>query len=339
MNNSQTNGNDRCYIVILNFNGWKDTIECLESVLKSDYADFRIIVCDNHSSNDSWTRLLSWANGKEMAHCAHNPIIERIAQPWLAKPIAYEAGMMDSFPEGPREKLTFVRVDQNLGFAGGMNVGIKLALLDEKCQYIWCLNNDTVVEKSAMRQMVEKFSENKSAGICSSYTRSYAEPEKQDPGTTRITVNKWLGTNVIFEETEKTKHRLKDYDGASFMVTRDFVRSVGLMEEKYFLYFEEPDWTIRGAEKGFQVVFCPEAKVYHKGGASTKGRERSYLSDYYMIRGRILFTQKFYPYCLPTVYLGLLVSIINRIRRKQYDRVWMILKLMVSPHVKLHENN
>lgn len=105
------------------------------------------------------------------------------------------------------------------------------------------------------------------------------------------------------------------------------------MEEQYFLYYEEPDWTIRGWKKGYQIVFYPEGIVYHKGGQSTGGKRRaaSYLADYYLIRGRILITKKFFPYCLPTVYLALVGSMIHRIQRKQYNRIWMILKLMFNP--------
>lgn len=322
----------RVYIVIVNYNGWKDTIELLETLLKSDYCDFRIIVCDNGSTNDSYKYLISWADGKIEAQCSKNKIIQNLFFPRVSKPISYKIYNGNNTDSKRDDKVIFVSSAKNLGFAGGMNKGIKIALKDPQCQFIWCLNNDTVVVPSAMGKMVEQLRRHPDCGICSSYTRNYYFPEKPDAGKTRIRVNKWLGTNKIFEEDAKDPiGQFKDYDGASFMVTRQFIETIGLMNEQYFLYFEEPDWTIRGWKKGFKIVYCTDESVYHKGGASTKGGERSYLSDYYMIRSRILFTRKFYPYCLPTVYIGLCISMLKRIRRKQYNRVWMILKLMVNP--------
>lgn len=321
------------YVVVLNYNGWKDTIELLETLLKSDYCDFKIIVCDNGSTNESWEYLTAWAEGKVKAQCSMKKIIQKLFFPIVQKPISYEIYDRNNKKIiNNNSKVIFVPLTKNRGFAGGMNKGIDIALRDPDCQFVWCLNNDTVVDPSVMSKMVEQLRQHPDCGICSSYTRSYYFPEKSDSGKSRIRVNKWLGTNEIFlEDSEDPIGQFKDYDGASFMVTRRFVETVGLMDEQYFLYFEEPDWTIRGWKRGFKVVYCTDGNVYHKVGASTKGEARSYLSDYYMIRSRILFTRKFYPYCLPTVYMGLCVSILNRLRRKQYNRIWMILKLMLNP--------
>lgn len=79
--------------------------------------------------------------------------------------------------------------------------------------------------------------------------------------------------------------------------------------------------------------------VYHKEGSSTggKAKSKSLIADYYGIRNRILFTKKYYKYCLPTVYLGLILAIINRIRRRQFTRILMILKLMFNPYPKFNE--
>lgn len=320
-----------CYVIILNYNNWRDTIECLETVLKTSYRDFKVIVCDNGSTNDSYKKMIEWAQGKIIADCSDRIEIRSMVLPFVNKPI--EFSLYDR-EKAVHTKLTFVNIKKNLGFAGGMNVGIRIALLDKKCKFIWCLNNDTVVRKDVMSKMIKLLCQNANCGICSSYTRKYSSPNEYDPGLTRIKVNKWLGTNTLFlEDSDRPIDQFKDYDGASFMVTRKFIEDIGLMEEKYFLYFEEPDWTLRGWKAGYKVVYCKDGVVYHKGGASTKSDSRSLASDYYMIRSRILFTKKFYPYCIPTVYLGLIASIINRIRRRQYKRVWMILRLMINPQM------
>jgi GT2 family glycosyltransferase len=115
------------------------------------------------------------------------------------------------------------------------------------------------------------------------------------------------------------------------------VREVGLLAEEYFLYYEEPDWAERGRRMGnWELGYAWKARVYHKEGASTGGgthrrKTVSQLSDFYFVRSRILFTRKFQPYCLPTVYAGLLIAIANRLWHGQPDRALMIVKTMLSP--------
>lgn len=322
-----------CYVVMVNYNGWQDTIECLESVLKSDYKNYKIIVCDNASGNDSWDRMIDWASGRIQASCSAHPKIRSLVYPFLPKPVDFDCQYQDK--DKPfiltDAKIHFLKLKKNLGFAGGMNMGIRLALQDKNCGYIWCLNNDTVVEVSVMRYMIEMIKRNENCGICSSCSRPYANPACYAHENMRYYYNKWFGNDILYKGEDENK--LFSYDGASFMVLREFIECVGLMEEAYFLYYEEPDWTIRGKRKGYRVVFDSKGLVYHKGGQSTESRykERSYLADYYLIRGRILITRKFFPYCLPTVYLALIGAIIHRFHRRQYDRIWMILKLMINP--------
>lgn len=330
---SKTMKHDFCYIVMVNYNNWEDTVECLETALKSEGVFFRIIVCDNNSRNESWGKMIHWAEGEVQVSCSAHKKIRDLVYPLLSKPVNYGIGEQDDTVV--QNKLTFVRLKKNLGFAGGMNAGIKIALTDKNCKYIWCLNNDTVVDPKNMAGMIKALQHNKNCGICSSCTRFYDFPDEAPPVNKRVRINRWLGTNVSYIENKDTKNKLANYDGASFMVTREFIERVGLMEEQYFLYFEEPDWVLRGAKLGYHVVFYPEGIVYHKGGKSTNKTgvlHASAFADYCMLRSRILFTKKFYPYCLPTVYLGLLVSIFHRLERKQFKRIPQILKIMINPN-------
>ena len=115
--------------------------------------------------------------------------------------------------------------------------------------------------------------------------------------------------------------------GASVFVRREFLQDIGLMCEDYFLYCEEIDWAERAKGK-YKIACVPESIVYHKEGASTGGQSeenRTVFSDYYQLRSRLLFTKKFYKKYLPTVYLTMICVIFNRIKRGQYDRIWMII--------------
>jgi GT2 family glycosyltransferase len=89
------------------------------------------------------------------------------------------------------------------------------------------------------------------------------------------------------------------------MVTRRFLEDVGSMNETYFLYYEEIDWATRARRGGFHLGYAPDAIVYHKEGgtigSSANRTKRSLMSEYYLIRSRLLFTRKYYPYFLPSV--------------------------------------
>ena len=111
------------------------------------------------------------------------------------------------------------------------------------------------------------------------------------------------------------------------------MNDVGLMEEDYFLYYEEIDWAIRGGESGWSQSFCTEAVVYHKQGAST-GSKRSFnsaISDFYSVRNRILLAKRFFPFTLPTLYLSFGLFIFNRLRLQQLDRIKSFFKVVFNP--------
>jgi len=125
--------------------------------------------------------------------------------------------------------------------------------------------------------------------------------------------------------------RLNYITGASMLVSRSFLEIIGLMSEDYFLYFEELDWSCRARNK-FTLAYAPESIVYHKHrGSITKGapiNEFNMVSEYYPLKSKIIFTRKFFPYTLPTIYFNLILAIINSIIKKQWKRAVLILKIM-----------
>jgi GT2 family glycosyltransferase len=110
--------------------------------------------------------------------------------------------------------------------------------------------------------------------------------------------------------------KMKYVIGASTLVRKSFLEDVGLMNESYFLYFEEIDWATRAAGM-YSLAYAPRSVVYHKEGASAgttfERRSRSYTSDYYSSRGRMLFTRKYFPMAIPTVLSTLLASSLFRL--------------------------
>lgn len=286
--------NSKVYIIILNWNGWKDTIECLNSVIKSDYFNYHILIVDNNSSDESLEKIENWQNSNV------------------------------------KVRSTLLRSNKNLGYSGGNNIGIRYALKREDFKYIWILNNDTVVKKDALSILIERMESDSRIGICGSQLMYYEFPnEVQALGGT---YNKILGISKCITQEDEL-HKLDYIVGASMVVSKRFLEEIGLLNEEYFLYYEELDWAMRAKGK-FRLACAVRSIVYHKEGASTGGgkkrKYRSEISDYYGIRNRILFTRKYFPFYLSTVYLGLLVSIFNRIKWERFDRVKMVLKLMIS---------
>ncbi|MCM0083596.1 glycosyltransferase family 2 protein [Geomonas sp. Red32] len=330
----------KVYVVILNWNGWADTIECLESLLRSTYRNFQVVVCDNSSSDGSVERIKAWAAGDLSLYLDRTNPLRGLSFPAVAKPLSclhlragegFGAGTGEGYP------LVLIETGGNLGFAGGNNVGLRYALARDDFDFVWLLNNDTVVAPDALASMVESMAHRPDAGFCGAMLLDYSPPQAvQSYGGS--TYNRWLAApkSVGAGETlgpaidEDTVSQGLDYvAGASMLVPKRLLVEIGLMCEDYFLYFEEIDWFQR-ARRRFRIAFSSRSRVYHKEGASigssSVAASRSKLSDFYLVRNKVLFTRKFFPLLLPVVILSTLVVAVNRIRRGQADRVGIVFK-------------
>jgi len=299
----------KVFIILVNWNGWEDTVECLHSLPKLDYPNYSTIVVDNGSSDASAEEIKS------------------------------------RFPS-----VTLIESEENRGFAGGNNLGIEYAL-NEGTDYVWLLNNDTVVDKDALSSLVRRMSKDANIGICGSKLIYYHQRD-----TIQVwgggSYNRWFATTDNFGQQQpvdtpcnprQIENNLDFVIGASMLVSRRFLDEVGWLSEDYFLYYEEIDWGIQ-AQPHFSLGFAPESIVYHKEGASTKATNRrknnkSHLSDYYLVKNRFKLTLKFYPHLLPLMYLTTGWTIINRMRRGQWDRIPMIIKLMFTFNKELDNIN
>ena len=321
-NDEQTH--HRVYIVILNWNGWRDTIECLESVLRLKSQNIAIVVCDNASTDGSIERIVAWAHGDLAA--PETPFLQHAA--WT-KPLPFVRYTREAAEYGPAEATPLALIDTggNLGFAGGCNVGIRYALTRPDCSHVWLLNNDSVVPPDALANMMALCRKRPRVGLCGSQVRYYDNPDMVQ--TFGGLLNPWFCTTHSLScgapaMTVTAEPRKIDFvPGASMLVTRAFLQEVGLMSESYFLYFEEVDWAER-AKGRFELAVCLNGLVYHRGAASigspTEGGERGARSEYFLLRGRVLFARKFYRMRLPVVYLSLIGSIATRLRRGQWTR-------------------
>jgi len=119
--------------------------------------------------------------------------------------------------------------------------------------------------------------------------------------------------------------------GASLCVSRDFLEQIGLMCEDYFLFFEETDWAARSKGR-FRLAYAQESVVYHKVGqsigTSSVPSKKSLTCDFFALRNRLKFSRCYYPYTLPTIYVGLMFSLLIRCLSGRWDLAGMILDIM-----------
>ncbi len=333
-------------VVVVNWNGWADTIECLESVLRSAYPAFRVVVCDNGSRDASMSRIMDWAEGRLDVRVPPDHPLRPFSFPPLPKPITYRCyARAEAEAGGTREdegvRLVLVQTGANLGFAGGVNVALRYVLARGDTAFVWLLNNDTVVHANALAHLVRGLRGRTDAGMCGSTVLYYDAPDTvQALGGARY--NPWFGFTWCIGllhpasrriDPRRVERRLAYVLGASMLISVRFLADVGLMCEEYFLYFEELDWAVR-ARGRYTLAYVPESLVYHKEGASAgtswSARKRSLAADYFLIRNRLRVTRKFYPFALPTVYLGLLASLLLRAGEWRWDRVTLIVRLALG---------
>ena len=283
-------------VILLNWNGWKDTVECIDSLLKSEYPNFVIVVCDNASEDDSWEQIRSWCEAN-----AHDGL-----QVW-------SPGMQWS----GTSRLVLIQTGSNLGFAGGCNVGIRFALQQTRASFLWLLNSDTVVSSTALTSQVRRMQEDPSLGLLGSTIIYSDRPETVrcfggygfNFWTARVRPFSFLPDPKQPPSVADVEARIRYVSGASTFVSRDFLRRVGLLNEQYFLYFEEIDWAVRGRD--FRISYCPESVVVHKEGRSigsaNVATKRSRQSELWLTRNRILFTRTYFPLRLPVAVLWVLL--------------------------------
>ena len=266
-------------VLLLNWNGWADTVECLESVFRHVPPETRVIVCDNGSTDHSLDYLRAWAEGRLSLWLPRSHPLRALSWPPVPKPIThcqYDRKQAEQGGQG-REAARLVLIDNgaNLGFAGGNNVGLRYLLAQGGIDGVWLLNNDTVIAPGALEALLARMSEQPRSGMCGSTLLRYDRPQRvQARGGGWYC--KWLGlpwhigqlgraTDAV--DRQRVERWMNYVVGASLCVSREFLEQVGLMTEDYFLYFEEADWA-RRARGRYALAFAPGSVVYHKVGRS-----------------------------------------------------------------------
>ena len=259
-------------IVIINYNGEKDTVDCLNSLKKVKHDGFELdaVVVDNYPEN----RIkLDEKNYKDVnLKVIFNPV--------------------------------------NLGFSGGNNVGIKEALKND-ADYVLLLNNDTLVKEDFLQELLEFAEKNPEAGLIvpKIYFAKGFEFHKdryKDSETGRVfwyaggnmdwknVIGHHRGVDLVdhgqYDKTEETDFA----SGCCVLIRSEMFDKIGFLDEKYFLYYEDSDYSEKVKKAGYKIYYLPKSVIWHKNAGSTGG-SGSKLQDYYITRNRLLFGNRYAP--------------------------------------------
>ncbi len=249
-------------IVIVNWNGIRDTIRCLESIerIKKQGIDLTTVVVDNGSTDGSVATLK-----KKFA--------------WVV----------------------ILALPRNLGFTGGNNAGMRYAI-SHGGDFVWLLNNDTLVHPDALR--ITKAFEDEAVGIAGSkiyfapgheYHRDrYKEADKGKVFWYAGGLVDWDNMYASHKGVDEVDHGQYDavertpfISGCSMMIRRAVIESIGYLDEKFYLYLEDLDYCLRAKKRGYELVYYPSSVIWHVNAGSSGGAGNP-LHDYYITRNRLL---------------------------------------------------
>ena len=302
-------------IVILNWNGWKDTIECLECIFRIKYPNYQVIVVDNGSDNDSFERIKAWAEGRQEVLTPEptHPLYP-LSHPPVQKPIPYieydrntaEAGglpereklLSDKLPKSIPHPMILIETGENLGFAGGNNVGIKYVMKKGGCDYILLLNNDTVVEDDFLEPLLESANENPKVGVVGGKINYFSNPNRIWFAGGKFSLCKakayHIGVNKLDDGKYRGERRTTFVTGCLMLINIKVLQTIGLIDENYFLYFEDLDFCYRAIKFGWQLKVNLSSKIFHKVGKSQRYNEDiSAVEVYYSTKSRLYFAYKY----------------------------------------------
>lgn len=277
-------------VVVVTYNS-ADVIEsCLASLLASRDVDIRIAICDNGSTDGT------------------QEIVRDVTAAAKLKLAEMNVADLDKAQRPPRVSL--VHSDANRGYAGGVNLGLRLFLNAPRVGLFWVLNPDSEVQPDTAKEYWNRAQEVGDFGLMAGRTLYHDQPGvvQSDGGK----VNWWTGAcrnvnqGAVAASVEMPAAAGLDFaSGANLVASRNFVESVGLMQEDYFLYYEEVDWAVRGL-KDHSLEMAPKAIVTHHGGTAigsgANNRAPSAFSNYFNFRNRMWFVRRFAPLSLPVAW-------------------------------------
>ena len=236
-------------IIILNWNGFEKTIDCLESLKKNIYPNYEVIVVDNGS----------------------------------------EGNDVDILKKRYKDYIKLIENKKNLGFAEGNNVAIKHILKKKESSYLVLLNNDTVVTPDFLKEGLKIFQKDSKIGICGPKIKYYNTNKIWWAGSklykgreilfkSSFRIGKHIGKRKD-DEGQYDEIKSTDYvTGCALFIKREVIKKIGLLDKKFFLYGEDIDWNIKAKLAGYKLIYFPTGVIYHAIPLNDKSNKKiSYL--------------------------------------------------------------
>ena len=273
--------NPKVSIIVLNWNNWKDTLECLESLYQIVYPDYDVILVDNGSEDGSIEKTREFCEGKievKSNFFEYDPSNKPIIM------IEYDEEKAEAGGNGAKEikdlpsnsKLILIKNEKNYGFAKGNNIGVRYAMKAMNPGYVLLLNNDTVVERDFLSELVKVGESNSKIGAIGPNIRLYSDKQR---------------AQIKGYEKFDSVSEVNTLSGACLLIKTEILKKVGLLDETYFIYGEDRDFCERIRECGYVNVYVPKVKVYHKLELST--RDFPGFRTYYLVRNDFLIIRRY----------------------------------------------
>ncbi|MFX0104099.1 MAG: glycosyltransferase family 2 protein [Candidatus Hodarchaeota archaeon] len=279
-------------ILLVNHNNNHYTIDCLKSLCEQTYQHFEVIIVDNGSEYNTYLDL-------------------------KRKIKDFEDNL----------NIILIRSNYKLYFAAGTNKGLKVA----KGDYICLLNNDTEVLSDFLEKPIAYLEKNENVGmLCTKILFFYDKNRIWYAGGYLNPRSIYFSYHIGLNQKDNGKYdEIKETDftnGAALFTTRKVIEEIGLLDEVFFMYAEDSDWSFRAKEKGYKLIYFPETVVYHKVNPITKETRSGYRENpfqvYLYTRNKIIFTFKFYSlisiilffyiYQLRATFIEILLSLRQR---------------------------
>lgn len=299
------------YIILLNHNGSSDTCACILSLKKMAATNFKIVVVDNSPNLEEFNTICQFVEQQEISYISFNE---------------------NSNATITNQDVILIKAKENKGFAHGNNIGLQFGLKQNNADFFWILNNDTIVDPNALNEL-KLYNSKYPKTILGSKLLYFNDKEIiQAVGGSfnkMFYISKHVGEgknkNVLKKDLPKIDYPL----GASMFVAKLFIEEVGMLNEDFFLYYEELDWVYRAKVKGYKPDWCEKSIVYHKEGAtigSSYKKRKSYFSEVQLFISRKKFIKRYHSLGFKFYFSSLLI-ILNRLRKSQFKLANQLTKI------------
>jgi GT2 family glycosyltransferase len=328
-------------IVILNWNGWKDTIKCLESLYQITYQNYDVIVVDNDSKDGSVEKIREYAGGGinvESKFFKYNPknkpikIIEYTDEDVEKNVIRSDC--QEDLPSN--KKLTIIKNKENYGCAKGNNIGMRYALKYLSSKYIALLNNDTVVEKEFLTKLIEVAESDAGIGMCGPKMLRMDDPKIIDCTGHVFRLGRIVdrGVGKVDKNQYDEKIDIVGTIGAAALYRKDMLEKNGLFDESFITYAEDADLSWKAHNNGWLAKYVPTSIVYHKrGGTINKDENLLYEMRLLIIKNTATIVKRYgtktQKFLFTLLWMGSgTLSYIEKIRGKSKIGIYPYLKTL-----------